>query len=202
MATVRGHHVAVYAVAVYRCAVLLAFIRPKSEARELSMGSADTVISACGARRRVRRAAKLALAAVSAPPCPRASAQNPCSPCGTGGRLTACTRQRDAAGLWCRRGAGAAPDRMTTCSTSLFFTSAKSHEYWRTASAVPWNHSVPPVPGVCVAARTCVAAGARSATCAAAPLARCGAAPPRSRRHRSECRCRSCRCATCGGSAR
>ena len=46
------------------------------------------------------------------------------------------------------------PDKMTTSSTSLFLTSANSQEYWRTASAVPWNHSVPPVPGVCVAAST------------------------------------------------
>jgi hypothetical protein len=57
-----------------------------------------------------------------------------------------------------RRAQAGAPDRMTTSSTSLFLTSANSQEYWRTASAVPWNHSVPPVPGVCVAASTCGAA--------------------------------------------
>jgi hypothetical protein len=41
---------------------------------------------------------------------------------------------------------------MTTSSTARFLTSANSQAYWRTASAVPWNHSLSV--GVCVAART------------------------------------------------
>ena len=38
--------------------------------------------------------------------------------------------------------------------TSLFLMSSNSQLYWRTASAVPWNHSLPPRPGVRVAAST------------------------------------------------
>lgn len=32
---------------------------------------------------------------------------------------------------------------------------SNNHKYCRTASAVPWNHSLPPSPGVWVAAKTC-----------------------------------------------
>ena len=111
---------------------------------------------------------KRGLRARHAPPCLRASAQSPCSPCGTGGRLggrsgVSITRFRCP---W----AVAAPERMTTWSMSLFLTSAKSHEYCRTASAVPWNHSVPPVPGVCDAASTWIGGGGCQPQCPAQSL--------------------------------
>ena len=116
------------------------------------MGSAETVMSAWQWNGVSGECSKRGLRARHAPPCLRASAQSPCNPCGTGGRLggrtgVSITRFRCP---W----AVAAPERMTTWSMSLFLTSAKSHEYCRTASAVPWNHSVPPVPGVCDAAST------------------------------------------------
>ena len=41
---------------------------------------------------------------------------------------------------------------MMMSSTTRFLMSSKSHVYWRTASAVPWNHSLSV--GVCVAAST------------------------------------------------
>ena len=37
--------------------------------------------------------------------------------------------------------------------TTRFLMSSNSQVYWRTASAVPWNHSLSV--GVCVAASTC-----------------------------------------------
>ena len=121
------------------------------------MGSAETVMSAWQWNGVSGECSKRGLRARHAPPCLRASAQSPCNPCGTGGRLggrtgVSITRFRCP---W----AVAAPERMTTWSMSLFLTSAKSHEYCRTASAVPWNHSVPPVPGVCDAASTWIGGG-------------------------------------------
>ena len=45
------------------------------------------------------------------------------------------------------------PDRMMMFSTTRFLTSSSIQLYCRTASAVPWNHSLSF--GVCVAASTC-----------------------------------------------
>lgn len=121
------------------------------------MGNADTVMSACARVVKLGESLHEVQHTQHTPQCPHASAQSPCNSCGTNDRLGVPAEVAVSIHklLAERQGEGGIPDRMTTCSMSLFFTSANSHEYCRTASAVPWNHSVPPVPGVCDAASTC-----------------------------------------------
>ena len=117
-----------------------AFINPKSDARELSMGNADTVISACMGRASSERAliadhttsdivthpsVCMLLHKVHVVHAVQMIACNYPTQC--------CVRKRRS-----RRNIGrGVPDKMTMWSMSLFFTSANSQEYCRTASAVP-----------------------------------------------------------------